>query len=440
MWWVPVWPVISGREAFTRGLNMFKNRVYWKKAMPVLVLGTFMMYFYSGLQNDHLNALTEHYRGLGWSATTITNPVTWGAFLVIPATVLVGALMIKYGVVRVLVPSTIVLALACIGLAFSGLNLVVYSICLFLVRLFVLPLQMGAYMLCTNWFVNLRGRALGLITIGCPLFTATGIVGLTMGIGAFGFRATYTMVGLMVLVLALLSALLLKSSPEDFGLYPDGCDHEIESSSGEIQALPFREVFSSSGSWLLVISFGLLQFCIVAIMAFYVTRLAAVGTEPKIFLFWLTIAAFLGMPISIVLGVIDDKFGTVIASLVLCVLFLVAIISLLIMTGNSIPLIVLAALGIAGITGGTPNLHPSITTYVWGRDKYQAANRWIMAIQAIMMALALYYMSAILDLTGSLDLAYKIMIGLVGIAAVCLIIIGRKPDFDRGRASERSYP
>jgi len=421
-----------------KGWDMFKNREYWKKAMPVLILGIFLMYFYSGLQNDHLNALTEYYRGLGWNATTITNPVTWAAFLVIPATVLVGALMIKYGVVRVLVPSTIVLALACIGLAFSGVNLAAYSICLFLVRLFVLPLQMGAYMLCTNWFVSLRGRALGFITIGCPLFTATGIIGLTMGIGAFGFKATYTMVGLLVLVLAFLSALFLRSAPEQCGLYPDGCEHEIESSSGEIQSLPFGEVFSSAGSWLLVISFGLLQFCIVAIMAFYVPRLAAVGTEPKIYLFWLTVAAFLGMPISIVLGIIDDKFGTVIASLVLCVLFLVAIVSLLVMEANSIPLIVVAAVGIAGITGGTPNLHPSITTYVWGRDKYQAANRWIMAIQAIMMALALYYMSAILDMTGSLDLAYKIMIGLVAIAVVCLIIIGRKPDFDRGRALETS--
>ena len=413
---------------------MSSNRTYWKRATPVLILGIFMMYFYAGLQNDHLNALTEHYRGLGWSATTITNPVTWAAFLVIPATVLVGAMMIKYGVVNVLVPSTIVLAFACVGLAFSGLNLVVYSISLFLVRLLVLPLQMGAFMLCTNWFVNLRGRALGFITIGCPLFTATGIFGLTVGIQAYGFTPTYTVMGAVVLALALLSALFIRSTPEECGLYPDGVDHEINSSAGEIQSLSFREVFSSSGSWLLVISFGLLQFCIVAIMAFYVPRLAAVGTEPKIFLFWLTVAAFLGMPISLVLGIIDDKFGTVVASLVLCVLFLVAIISLLIMTANSIPLIICAALGIAGITGGTPNLHPSITTYVWGRDRYQAANRWIMAIQAIMMAFSIYYMSAILDATGSLDLAYKIMLGFIAIAAVCLVIIGRKPDYDRGRA------
>ncbi|MGD9248018.1 MAG: MFS transporter, partial [Desulfobacteraceae bacterium] len=350
------------------------KRAYWSKAAPVLFLGILMMYFYSGLQNDHLNALTEHYRGLGWNVTTITNPVTWGAFVVIPATVLVGALMIRFGVVPIVVPSIAILALSTIGLAFAGTNLFLYSISLFLVRLFVLPLQMGAFMLCTNWFIELRGRALGFITIGCPLFTATGIVGLTASIGAFGFTTAYAMVGGILFGLALLVGLLVKSTPEQCGLFPDGADASALSSSGDIQSLSFKEVILNSGSWLLIISFGLLQFCIVAIMAFYVPRLAAVGTEPKVFLLWLTISAFLGMPISLILGVIDDKFGTVIASLVLCGLFVLAIASLLVMKANSVPLIFAAAIGIAGITGGTPNLHPSITTYVWGREKYQAAN------------------------------------------------------------------
>jgi hypothetical protein len=105
------------------------------------------------------------------------------------------------------------------------------------------------------------------------------------------------------------------------------------------------------------------------------------------------------------------------------------------MTANNIPLIITAAIGLAGMMGGTPNLHPSITTYVFGRDNYQAANRWIMAIQAILMVAAYPFMSIIQDTTGSLDLAYKIMIGLVFVAIICLIFVGRKPDFDRRKAS-----
>ena len=200
---------------------------------------------------------------------------------------------------------------------------------------------------------------------------------------------------------------------------------------GEIQSIPFKELASNSGSWLLIISFGILQACIVGAIAFYIPRLAAVGTEQSVYLFWLSAAAVMGLPISLILGMIDDKFGTVIASIVLCALFVLAFVSLLMMTANNVPLIILAALGLAGMMGGTPNLHPSITTYVFGKDRYQAANRWIMSIQGLMMAGAIYFMSYIQDVTGSLDLAYKIMLWLIGIAVVCLIIIGRKPDFDR---------
>jgi len=410
---------------------MFENRAYWVKAFPVLILGIFMMYFYSGLQNDHVQVLYMYFQELGWSARDTTNPVTVSGFVVVLMYFVIGTLFLKYGVVRILVPSIIILGISCMGLALSGTSLIGYSIFLFLIRLFVVPLQMGAFMLCTNWFVNLRGRALGLITIGCPLFTATSVAGLTFSIQGYGILATYVGVGVIVLILALLVAVFVKSAPEDCGLYPDGSDHEIETSSGEIKSIPFRELASNSGFWLLIISFGLLQFCIVATMAFYIPRLAAVGTEQSIYLFWLSAAAIMGLPISLILGYIDDKFGTVIASIVLCAMFVLAFISLLVMTANNIPLIILAALGLAGMMGGTPNLHPSITTYVFGKDRYQAANRWIMAIQGIMMAGALYFMSYILDTTGSLDLAYKIMLWFIGIALVCLIIIGRKPDFDR---------
>ncbi|MBN1624984.1 MAG: MFS transporter [Deltaproteobacteria bacterium] len=412
---------------------MFENKAYWAKALPVVILGIFLFYFYSGLQNDHLNVLLAYYLPQGWTSLTITNPVTWATIVVIPATVLIGALMIKYSVTKVIVPSAVILALSCVGLAFSNLNVIMFSVFLFLIRFFVVPLQMGGMMLCTNWFINLRGRALGFVTMGCPLFTATGIVSMSYGVKTIGFTMTYIIVGFAVLLLGILVAIFVKSKPEDVGLYPDGADSRPVSTTGEIKSLPFKVVFSDSGSWLLVISYGLLQACIVAMMAFYVTRLDAVGTDPKIYYFWLSAAAIGGIPISYLLGEVDDRFGTITASYVLCATFLMALAALLFMTANNIPLIILAALGLAGVMGGTPTLHPSITAYVWGRDRYQAANRWIMAIQAIMMALSLPFMSIIFDITGTLNLAYEIMMGFVFIAVICLFILGRKPDYDRSQ-------
>jgi MFS family permease len=403
----------------------------------IWIIGFFMMYFYSGLQNDHLNILTPYATGtLGLSNTAATNPVTIAGFVVIPATVLLGTLFLKFSVVKLVAGCAALLGLSTIGLAYSGGNLVVYSICLFLVRLLTLSLQMGIMMLCANWFIKLRGRALGFVTIGAPVNTATLIPILTLGVGTIGFQASYTIMGIVVLVLALAIILFIKSKPEDVGLFPDG---GTESAVKTVEKkMTLLEVLKVKESWYLIISFGILTFCINATMAFFVPRLMMTGSDPKIFLFWLSLAAILGMPISYILGWIDDKFGTIIACVILAFTFFAVLFALLFMTTNNIPLLVLAAIGVAGITGGTPNLHPSSIMYVFGRENYQAANRWIMAIQSIIMGFSILFMARILDTTGSLDLGYKVMIGMVIVAIIFLILIGLKPDHDRGRLNAKA--
>lgn len=414
---------------------MAKNAAFAKKVLPLLILGVFMMYFYSGLQNDHLNVLTPYYSQFGWSANAITAPVTVAGFVVIVATLVIGTLFMKFGVVKVVVPSTIVLGLGCVGLAFAGQNYAIYSVSLFLVRLLVVPLQMGGFMLCTNWFITGRGRSLGWITIGSPLCTATLIAGLTAGVASsLGFKGTYTIVGGVVILLAVLIGLTIKNAPEECGLNPDGADKASAVAADETKSMTLKEVLANKNSWLLIISYGLLQFCIVGIMAFYVPRLQMTGTEPKLFFFWLSVAAILGIPISYFLGWIDDKFGTVIASLVLCATYVMSLCGLLFMPANSVPMLIMTAIGIAGITGGMPTLHPSITAYVYGRKNYQAANRWVMTIQAVIMAFAITFMATILDKTHGLNLAYQIMLGMIAVCVVCIVIMGRTPDYDRGNA------
>jgi hypothetical protein len=47
-------------------------------------------------------------------------------------------------------------------------------------------------------------------------------------------------------------------------------------------------------------------------------------------------------------------------------------------------------------------------------------------------------MARILDTTGSLDLGYKIMIGMVIVAIIFLVLTGLKPDHDRGRLNAKA--
>lgn len=411
-----------------------KSRAFRRAATPILIAGIFLQYLYSCLMTDHINALQPYYAALyGWESTKITAPISYAALAVILFTLIVGTLFIKFGVTKVLIPSTLLCGLATVGLSFAGDNYVVYFICLFLMRLLTLVFQMGNMQLCTNWFLELRGRALGFSTIGNPLCTATAITLLTLGTQSGLGMKTYTIMGVITIGLGLFIGFLVKDTPETVGLNPDGAEVPCKSTHQDAGTITLKEVFSQSNAWLLMVAFGLLNFCIVSIMAFFVPHMASTGTADSVYLPALSVAALLGIPISYVLGWIDDKFGTVKACMLLCVTFIASLAALYFMHANSVALIAVAAFGIAGITGGTPNLHPSMTAYVFGRKNYQAANRYIMTIQAAFQAFATMFMSKVADITGSFRMGYAIMIVLVLVAAGCLILIGRTPDYDRGQ-------
>lgn len=397
----------------------------------ILILGFFIMYFYSGLNVDQMNALTPYYTTtFGWQASQIMAPVTVASLISIPLGFIVGSLLIKFDIQKPLSISCFALGLSTILLGFAGDNFKLYWIALLLVRSLPVALSMSVAMLCTNWFVKKRGWALGIVTAGCPLCSATLITLLTFGIRTLGFSTTYTIMGCILIVLGVITLVAAKSSPEELDLFPDGAD-SLPAREQEVTQISIKDVMKNADTWLLTIGFGFLSFCIVGVMAFYVVNMAMSGTAEPTYLLWLAIGSILGIPLSYLLGLLDDKVGTVKCCFVLCLFYLVVLIGMIVIKKDQVALIALIAFGIAGMTGGTPNLHPSLTVYCFGRKNFQAANRWVNSFLSILVSFAASFMALILDSTGSLKLGYLIMIGMVIVAAICFAVIGRKPDFDR---------
>jgi MFS family permease len=422
---------------------MFKNRKFAKYAINFMVLGFLYMFFYSGLQNDHLNILTPFLKELyGWDDLKITNPVTIGAIVVILLYLIIGAAFVKFGVKKILVPSIIIAALACGGIALSGENYSIYFVSLFLIRISVVPLQMGAFMLAANWFIRCRGRVLGIVTAGSPLFSVIGISLLTALVSAMGLNA-YLLIGGILLLVALDTALGLKDTPEEIGLYPDGAVSAPASEGNGDGKIAVGQLLREGRAWKLIISYGILQFVIVAMMSYMAVRYISLSTPddvPNLFvskaMIWLSVGALSGIPMSYVIGWIDDKLGSIKASLVLNILFLFAVVPLAIMPeGGNIPLMIIWAFGVACMTGGVPTMHPCITSYVYGRKNYMAANKWIMTIQAIPMAFALTFMGAF-NQSGNLSMAYYVMIGFLVISFITILSMKNIPD---ANAADRDY-
>lgn len=424
---------------------MFKNKKFARYSIIFMILGVIYMFFYSGLQNDHINILQPYLKSTyGWTDLQITNPVTYGSIVVIVFYLLCGTAFVKFGVRKFMVPCMIILGLACIGLALAGDNYVVYAISLFVVRVLVVPLQMGGFMLCANWFIKYRGRVMGVITAGSPLFSVVGINVLTRLANSVGIRSSYIVIGIIVCLIAVLTAVFMKDKPEDAGLYPDGSDTPpVSEGVEESENVTFKEIITDKRAWQLIISYGILQFVINAMMAYMAVRYISLSTEndiPNLFvskaIVYLSIGAILGIPMSYVLGWIDDKLGSMKASLILNILFLFAVVPLAIMPkGGNTVLMLTWAFGVACMTGGLPTMHPCVTSYVYGRKKYQAANRWIMTIQAIPFAFSVAYMAA-MNQIGKLTEAYYGLLILLVISFITILTMLKIPDANE---ADRDY-
>lgn len=415
---------------------MFKNKAFAKHAIPVLVFGVLYFFIFAGLQNDHINALQPAMAQLyGWSEIKITNPITIAGFVSIPFVTIVGMCMVRWGATKVLFPSLLALGGSTLLLANSAGNYTIYAIALFLVRLLVVPVQLGSFMLCNSWFIRYRGRAFGFVTIGAPLSSAVLISVLTHGVNSnLSVKGTYTALGCVVFGITILSMFFVRSKPEAVGLYPDGSPTPPGDENAPEQ-MSLREILSMKASWSVIICNGLAQFIIVAVMAYYVTYNLSIGSSESVFLPVLTIGAALGFPVSYLLGLVDDKLGSIKASMVFFATYILILIPMFLMTPNNKVLLGFASFGVACLSGGGATMQPSLNAYVFGRKKYQAASSWITAIQSFIAAFAVYFM-ATMSMAGLLRYAYLIMLGMVVIMFLALIPIRKLPD---ANLADREY-
>ena len=441
---------------------MLKNKKFARYAIAFCILGVVWMFFYSGLQNDQINIIQGF---SAWSNAQTLAPMTVGSLVCIVLTMVYGTCFIKFGVRKTMTPCIILCALGCAGIAAAnGLacnggtgNYVLYAISLFIVRCTCMCYQLAGFQLAASWFIRYRGRVLGIITLGSPLFSVFGTSVMTNFISnnlGGDYRPFYYGLCVTLVIIAILGCCLLRDYPEDVGLFPDGSDTapKSEANNDEVN-LTVGQVLKMKKSWIMIVNFGIYQFIINACMASMVawfTHLVVTNVDTVaagamggqfagmggmegagvMVLFvgqatkWLSLGAIIGIPMSFIFGVIDDKLGTPVASLVLGITEFLPVIGLMAQksavaaTGScNVPMLVLWGFGVACMTGGVPTMHPASISFAFGRREYQAANRIIMALQLIPCAFAAQIMAALInssnDMSGWIMCLVLIVIGLI---------------------------
>ncbi len=201
---------------------------------------------------------------LGWSRTLIAGAASLGGLISSFASPVVGWLIDRYGARVVLAVSILILGVSTVSLAWATIPIAFYLAYGTGRVIFSSPVQIGASVVVSRWFVRLRGRASGILTMthSAGMISFPLIAGLVIGV--WGWQQAWIVLGVIVWAVALLPvSLLIAQSPEDVGLLPDGDGNGGSDPSGRAAApvepeWSAREAMRTPALWILASATGAL--------------------------------------------------------------------------------------------------------------------------------------------------------------------------------------
>lgn len=207
----------------------------------------------------------------GWSATSIAGAVTVGGVLAGVGAPFVGLLADRYSP-RVLMTFGVVLMGASFFLIASAPSVWVLVAGYAIARGIAQNMIAGVVprVVVVNWFRRMRGRAIGLVGTAHPVgtFVLGPVALLIIGTG-LGWRGVWVIFGIAVIVLLVLpNALVIRRTPEEMGLLPDGDDvteaggrAALEASAREAaQSWTFHEAIRTPSFTLIIVSIVLTNY------------------------------------------------------------------------------------------------------------------------------------------------------------------------------------
>jgi MFS transporter, OFA family, oxalate/formate antiporter len=234
---------------------------YW------LVVAGFIAQFVSvGSQNYvigvFLKPMTEE---LDWTRAEYTLSRTLGQFVMAFTGLMVGAYVDRKGGRRLMIIGATVLGASLFALSFVQslwqwwlLNGIALTAGAALIGNLVVNVTIS------KWFVEKRGRMVGLASMGVSFAGVALPPVVTAIVDEFGWRAGWRVLAVWAVAMIYPVSLLMRRAPEDHGLHPDGkSDAQVRAGQGRAAAADFAnsltrgEALRTKSFYLLVIAFGM---------------------------------------------------------------------------------------------------------------------------------------------------------------------------------------
>jgi len=279
-----------------------------------------------------------------------------------------------------------------------------------------------------NWFKRKRGTAMGLMLAG---FGAGGVLvpGVALAITILDWRRTVLIAGITVMVVGLAAAQLLRRSPEEHGLLPDGESAEEAEANGSEDAdtpeFTARETLRTPAFWLLALYQAMFMFGVTAVVMHLVpyvmdsldVSLAVAGSLMTVLTVCIVIGHVLG-------GFVGDRVNKRMFMMLLTVVQ--AGVLTLVIFGSSLPFVVIFAVLQGLIVGARAPLNFSLRADYFGRKAYGTIWGVSLAIVNMGNMAGIVTTGFLADHFGGYQEAFIVILALTCLSVV-LLALARRP-------------
>ena len=360
---------------------------------------------------------------LGVDRASFSLVIALGLFLYGVFMPLVGALVDRIGARAVTACGSVIFALALVLTGYCR-NLwelaLVYGLLASIGLAATGPVVANAVV--ARWFVARRGTAVSVL--GSAAMTGMSLLVPTVAwlILTLGWRTTYMVIGLFVLVCMLpLSLLVVRDRPEAFGLHPDGTTSRPPT-TGRVERTPVAEAARTVAFWQLAGSFFTCGFSMSLLSAHGVPMLTDHGYSPLFSSWAFGVLGGASIVFTMLLGPASDRFGrrpvlsAIYAGRAVCFagFFLI----------RDNPAAILAVAVFGGLTmAGTLSMTSALTADIYGRFSVGTILGAIFLVHQVGSATGSWLAGALFEATGGYGLIYAIACTvLIGAAALSLRI------------------
>ncbi len=375
----------------------------------IVVIAAFLAILVSSIRSYAFGVFIEPlHQEFGWSTAPISLAYSISLLLTSFTAIISGKLSDKYGVRKVM---TLGMILVTTGFLFTSQVYSLYQLylCFALVGVGASAFYVPATTTITRWFDKKKGIAIGITVSALGIGMAFFPPALERIIYHIGWRYTFVVMGFISFTLLSISIYLIRGSPKEMGLNPDGTEAEEDPKSGgrsTKNSLTLLEAFKTRRFWIIYFMFMVAQFSAMLVTVHIVEYSRNVGI-PSFF----AAATLTAIGIANIIGRIfggwsSDKIGVIKGMMIF---FAFQCLALFLLPMADILYFLYAVAILFGLAfGGWVMIYPVIVSEFFGTEHSGEILGVLGTVAGIGGAIGPYFAGYVVDVTGRYDTAFLV--------------------------------